>query len=105
MAVQRTFSDDIDNIATTTWGIIKRDIIGNVFEKRPLTSKLVESGRITEQEQGGRFIEIPVLHTGGTPEGAGASHIAAASGGFGAIVGHDHVPFEFAASVGVAVES
>ena len=33
--------------------------------------------------------EILVLHAGGTPEGARASHVAAVGGGAGTIGGHD----------------
>ena len=35
-----------------------------------------------------RLAKIAVGHTGGAPQGAGASHVAAVGGGFGAVVGH-----------------
>ncbi len=36
-----------------------------------------------------RFLEVFVLHAGGTPQGACAGHVAAEGGGFRAIIRHD----------------
>jgi hypothetical protein len=33
-------------------------------------------------------MEVVIFHTGGTPKGAGAGHIAASGGRTGAILGH-----------------
>ena len=35
-----------------------------------------------------RLVEVLVLHAGGTPQGAGAGHVAAGGGGAGTILGH-----------------
>ncbi|KAG1600675.1 hypothetical protein G6F46_014005 [Rhizopus delemar] len=35
-----------------------------------------------------RLVEVAVLHAGGTPQGAGAGHVAAGGGGAGAVFRH-----------------
>lgn len=45
--------------------------------------------RIGDGDDG--LLEVAVLHAGGTPQGAGAGHVAAVGGGLGAVLGHGEV--------------
>ncbi|BBM05694.1 hypothetical protein HAALTHF_28670n [Vreelandella aquamarina] len=39
-------------------------------------------------DRNNRLMKVVIFHTGGTPKGTGASHIAASGGGTGAILRH-----------------
>jgi len=58
MSVSRT--EVIDNLFTTTWRNVKKEVIDQVFEITPLFNRLLENGKVKTTEAGGRFIDIPI---------------------------------------------
>jgi len=53
--------EQLDNLYTTTWQLRKKEVIDNVFNATPFFFWLNEGNRL-RTEQGGRFIEEPLMY-------------------------------------------
>ena len=55
-----TRTETLDNLFTVTWRNVKKKVVDQVFKITPLFNTLLEGGRIRENYNGGRFIDVPV---------------------------------------------
>ena len=85
MAMPSSTAMVLNSLATPPARSISRgDELAEVFQMDVAGHELGEG--IGDGDDG--FVEVPILHSGGAPEAAGAGHIAAMSGGSGAIMRH-----------------
>lgn len=52
----------IDNLVTTTWYDVRKDIVDAVFKITPFYDKMVEQGRIRDRVPDGTHFEIPIRY-------------------------------------------
>lgn len=62
MGVQREVSRVIDNLLTSTWYDVRKELKNDIFQITPFYSKMVDAGRIKERAPDGTHFEIPFAY-------------------------------------------
>lgn len=52
----------VDNLLTTTWYDIRKEMFGDIFLITPLLNKMIEKGRVKERVPDGTHFEIPIMY-------------------------------------------
>jgi len=52
----------VDNLTTSTWYDVRKQLFGDIFQVTPLLDKMIEKGRVKERVPDGSHFEIPIQY-------------------------------------------